>query len=537
MTNLPPHPQTQTTSILTILVKLLDRRWLIAAFLVFGWAAGTTTGWILPPKYRSETVILIEQQKVPEHYVEPNIAADLQQQRLQSMSEQILSRTRLLALIDKFGLYRGGSKGGDPDALVERMRKDIKIEMVTSEARRDQLSAFKVSYSAETPRVAKEVTSEITSLFISENLQNREQLSQDTTSFLESQLDEARQSLADQEQRLKQFRSEHLGEWPEQLQSNLQILGGLQNQLQAANDALSQAEQHGLYLRSLLRQYQVTRSGAAADRTGVGPFPVSTVQAQIAVLRAQLVELEGRYTGRYPDILRVKQQIAELEAQQAATVAGPSAAAPTAAASGDAAAAAVVGESSPAFQLSGELSANELEIKNEKAKIRKLEDQIELYQSRLNSTPVREQQAAAVTRDYDQSRTYYETLLGKKLQSEMATELEKRRQGEQFRMIDPPNLPDRPYWPNRLACSLAGLAGGLAIGLGLALLLELLRPRIYQESELVEFIGSGYTLTLPALTTEYELAQAHRRRMVEAVAAVVLAATIPTVTLISYYKG
>lgn len=535
MTSLPPRPQTPAPSFLTILVKLLDRRWLIAAFLVFGWAAGTTTGWILPPKYRSETVILIEQQKVPEHYVEPNIAVDLQQQRLQSMSEQILSRTRLLALIDKFNLYGGSTKSRDPDALVERMRKDIKIEMITSEARHDQLSAFKVSYSAENARVAKEVTSEITSLFISENLQNREQLSQDTTSFLESQLDEARQSLADQEQKLKQFRSEHLGELPEQLQSNLQILGGLQNQLQAANDKLSQAEQHGLYLRSLLRQYPITRPGAGADRTGVGPFPASAVQSQIAVLRAQLVELEGRYTSRYPDILRVKQQIAELEAQQAAAAPGQMATGPAAVQTDNAPA--VSGESSPAIQLGGELSANQLEIKNERAKIRKLEEQIELYQSRLNSTPVREQQAAAVTRDYDQSRTYYETLLGKKLQSEMATELEKRRQGEQFRMIDPPNLPDKPYWPNRLACSLAGLAGGLAIGLGLAFLLELLRPRIYQECELVEFIGSGYTLTLPALTTGYELAQAHRRRVVEAVAAVILAATIPTVTLLSYYKG
>jgi polysaccharide biosynthesis transport protein len=537
MTTSPPRVQLPAPSVSTTLVKLCERRWLIGVCLVLGWAVGTIIGWILPPKYRSETTILIEQQKVPEHYVESNISADLQQQRLQSMSEQILSRTRLLALIDKFDLYGGGGNRRDPDTVIESMRKDIKVELITTEGRHDQLSAFKISYSAETPIVAREVTSEITSLFISENLQSREQLSQDTTSFLQSQLDEARQSLTDQEQRLKQFRTEHLGELPEQLQSNLQILGGLQNQLQAANDALSQAEEHSLYLRSLLHQYQGPRTLSSSDRTGLGPSPAPTMQAQLAELRAQLVELEGRYTSRYPDILRLKQQIAGLEAEQATMSAAPlSAGAAAAPADSATTPAAVSGEATPAIQLSGELSANDLEIKNEKAKIRKLEEQIELYQSRLNSTPAREQQAAAVTRDYDQSRTYYEALLGKKLQSEMATELEKRRQGEQFRMIDPPNLPDRPYWPNRLACSLAGLAGGLAIGAAIAFLLDLLRPRVFQECELVEFIGSGYTLAIPDLGTDQELVQTRRRRVLEAAAAGLLAAIIPAVTVISYYR-
>jgi len=515
--------------------KLFARRWLIIACLVAGWAIGTAVSLVLTPKYRSETVILIEQQKVPEHYVESNVAADLQQ-RLQTMSEQILSRTRLLSLIGKFNLYGGNEGRRDPDALVDRMRKDIKIEMITPEGRPDQLSAFKVSYSADTPHVAREVTNEITTLFISENLQNREQLSQDTTSFLESQLGEARQSLADQEQRLKQFRTEHLGELPEQLQSNLQILGGLQNQLQAANDGLSQAEQRSLYLRSLLHQYQTPRTLSGPDRTGLGPNAAPTLQAQLAALRAQLVELEGRYTSRYPDVLRVKQEIAELEAQQATAVASRSGGS-TDTPVDDATVPAVSGsDTAPVIQLSGELTANELQIKNEKAKIRKLEEQIEIYQSRINSIPAREQQAAAVTRDYDQSRSYYETLLGKKLQSEMATNLETRRQGEQFRMIDPPSLPQRPYWPNRLVCSLVGLALGLALGVGITLLLDFVSPRLNQESELAEFVGAGYTLALPVFATERELTEGHKRRVLEAVAAGVLAALIPVVTVLGYIK-
>ena len=504
--------------------KLFGRRWLIVAYMVCGWAAGTAISWLLPPRYRSETVILVEQQKVPEHYVESNITVDLQE-RLQSMSEQILSRTRLLALIDKFDLYRDKAGHRDADALVERMRKDIQVEMITAAGRRDQLSAFKVSYSAAKPKLARDITNELTSLFINENLQDREQQSQETTKFLESQLDEARRSLSEQEDKLRQFRTQHSGELPEQVQSNLQILGGLQIQLRAANDTLNQAEQRNLYLRSLLNQYRAALPGAAGDPADDSSGMTSRTASQLAALKAQLAELQGRYTDRYPDILRLKQQISELEEHQPTAVSTPTTSAKI---TGD--------ESAPILQLRSELSANEFQIKSEKAKIRQLEEQIEAYQLRLNATPTRQQQAAAVTRDYDQSRTYYETLLSKKLQSEMATNLEMRRQGEQFHMIDPPNLPSRPYWPNRLAFSFGGLAAGLALGLAMAVLLELLNSRVNQEVELVEFFGSGYVLALPAFTTEIEAARAYRSRIREFVAAGVLAAVIPFVTMMSYLK-
>ncbi len=517
------------------MLRLVERRWLIAAFLVLGWVLGTTTAMIVTPKYRSETVILIEQQKVPENYVVPNIPAEVQQEWLQSMSEQILSRTRLLALINKFGLY-GNVRPGDPESLVERMRKDIGIQLTASESRRDQYSAFKISYSSSTPVLARQVTTELTSLFIDENLQNRKDLSEDTTSFLKGELDQARQSLTEQEQRVRQFRTEHPGELPEQLQSNLQILGTLQVQLQAANDALSQADQHKMYLQSLLHQYQASGTAARADGTAI-PFTTPTLQSQLAALRAQLAELEGRYTDHYPDVLRVKQQIAELEAQQA-RIGLPSSGGGSPTSTADAVSAPTVtnAESAPLIQLSGELAASELQIKNQRATIRKLEEKVEIYQARLNATPVREQQAAAVTRDYDQSRTYYEALLGKKLQSEMATDLEKRRQGEQFHMVDPPNLPSQPYWPNRLAFSLGGLALGLGVGVAIALLMDLLSPRIYHEQELSEFIGSGYTLGLPILATQRELLRGRTLRVVEVAVAGVLAAIIPAITFLTYHK-
>jgi uncharacterized protein involved in exopolysaccharide biosynthesis len=332
--------------------------------------------------------------------------------------------------------------------------------------------------------------------------------------------------LAEQEDKLRQFRTQHAGELPEQLQSNLQILGGLQIQLQAANDALSQTEQRNLYLRSLLQQYQVTGAPAPGDEAQQTP------QGKLASLRLQLAELQGKYTDRYPDIVRLKQQIAELEAEHANTETTTTTNSDT----NTHAATPANKESSPLIQVRSELSANDFQIQNERDKIKRLEQQIEVYQTRLNATPDREQQASAVTRDYDQSRTYYETLLSKKLQSEMATNLEKRRQGEQFRMIDPPNLPARPYWPNRLVFSVGGLALGLALGVGIAVLMNFLRPRIYEAGELVELLGEGYVLALPAFATEQELVKARRRRIWETAAAVVLAVAIPAITIAGALK-
>jgi succinoglycan biosynthesis transport protein ExoP len=513
-------------------IRVNHRRWIVLAFVLLGWTIGTGLGWFLPARYRSETVILIEQQKVPEHYVEPNVSADLQQ-RLQNISQRILSRTRLLRLIDKFDLYNAHAVHADPDALVEKMRRDIGIELMKGEGRREELSAFKVSYSAGSPQLAKDVTSELTSFFIDEDLRNREQLSENTTTFLSSQLDDARKSLAEQEEKLRQFRGKYLGELPEQMQGNLQILGGLQSQLQAATDALTQAEQRNLSLRSQLNQSQAASHGSNGTVKADGSTPAQ----RLASLQAQLRELNGRYTAMHPDILVLKQEIAHLEAQQTPGVQdGKDRIAATENSSGERNADG--SNNSVSAQLSTELSANAFEIANQKAKIKRLEEEIERYQGRLNLTPVLEQQAAAVTRDYEQSRTYYDSLLAKKLQSEMATNLEKRREGEQFIMIDPPQLPQRPFSPNRLGLALGGLGVGLLLGLAIVALLEIaVRPRIYLERELSELARSAFTLSIPPLATAVELRRKSKMRVLEAVAAGVFCVIVPAITLLTYYKS
>src|SRR5260370_22787664 len=246
----------------------------------------------MSPRYRSETVIIIGQQRASEQYVFPNMAFDFQA-RLQNITQQILSRTKLLEMIVHFHLYQQGQKPRDSDALVERMRRDIKIDLIQAPGRPGEMSAFKVSYSAPNATLAQQVTNELTSFFIDEDLRKRRQTSENTTQFLEEQLEAARLDLGRQDERLREFKAGHLGELPEQLQNNIQILSGLQTRLQANTDALDEANQQKLYLESLLTQYQGVHDQVRNQNTGA-EMSAGRVDDQLIRLNAELAELRTR---------------------------------------------------------------------------------------------------------------------------------------------------------------------------------------------------------------------------------------------------
>ena len=521
-----------------IVAILRRRRWWIILPVVVAWGLATTAGWMAPPKYRSETTILIEQQKVPEQYVVPNVSVDMQQ-RLQSLSQQILSRTRLLGIIEKFQLYGKQRGHADPDSLVDRMRSQIDIELVRGQ-RPDELSGFKITYSAPDPVLAQQVTGELTSLFINENLRSREELSTETTKFLQMQLEEAQKSLNAQEQRLAEFKSKNLGELPEQLQSNLQILSGMQSRLQAANDALNAAQQQREYLQSLLTQYKTMTASTTAD-TQNGPVNLPALEQHLTQLRSELAQMTARYTPQHPDVIRLKTEIAgaeklkgQIEAEMAsAQKKGSSTASPETAVR----AAGSTQAMSPVVQIESQLEANKLEIANRKQEMKRLETGIEDYQHRLNMTPIREEEFASIIRDHDQSQKNYESLLAKKLQSEMASDLERRQQGETFRVLDPPNLPQRPYSPKRMTFCLGGIGVGLALGLALALVLEFLNPRVHCEADLRQPGSVPFLVAIPRLATVAERSQQRRRLVFEGLTMAAMLAVISAGSLFTYWKG
>ena len=513
---------------------LCNRRWWLILALVGVWGSVTAVSWFLPPKYQSQALVLVEQQQVPKTYVEPNVTVDVRQ-RLDTMTQQILSRTRLTSIISTYHLYSNKQNSLDPDALVDLMRKDIDIQLVVSPGgKRDELTGFTISYTGATAALAQQVTGQLTSLFIEENLRSREQQAVDTTAFLQNQLDQAAKDLATQEQRLRDFKTHNLGELPEQLQSNLQILGGLQGRLQAATDALSRAQQQGLYLQSLQSQYRGLDSVATAGGdTSLSP---AALDARLTQLRQELAQLLSKYTERHPDVVRVKEDIAsteqlkkKIEAEMKAQSSDPKASATVSGAPNT--------QMTAGMQIASQLKANEFEIANRRKEIKDIESQISQYQSRLNLTPVREQELAGIVRDHEQSLANYTSLLAKKQQSELATNLEKRQQGEQFRVIDPASLPIAPSFPNRLKFSLAGIAAGLALGLGLVVLRELVDTRIYTEQMVKSLTRAPVLTTVPGLWTIGEHRRQHQSEWLQRIAATVLLALIPVGTLLAFLHG
>jgi polysaccharide biosynthesis transport protein len=479
---------------------LRRRRWWLALPAFGVWMAVWAFAWSLPAVYRSETVILVEQQKVPEQYVVSNVSADLQD-RLQNMTQQILSRTRLLSIMEDFNLYPKLRAHVTGDEMVERMRKDIQVELVQAPNRSGNLTAFKVAYLSNDPVLAQEVTAQLTSLFINENLKTRQEQSTQTTQFLVSQLEDAGRGLAQQEAKVKEFKSQYLGQLPEQVQSNVQILAGLQAQLQQETDLLGRAKQQSVYLDTLRAQWR-TLEASVGPGNPAGVTAPPALDQELARLHAQLAELSSHYTERHPDVRKVKEQIAKtekLKQQAEARIAG----APASGTTDD-----TVHASSPTeMEVESQLKANKVEIENRQHAIQDLQKSIGEYQSRLNMTPVREQQMAGLTRDYEQSRKNYEQLLAKRDQSGMATDLEKQQQGEQFRVLDPPNLPQKPFSPNRLKLDLIGLVAGLMFGGVVLAGAEIVDDRIYSKEELTAIVSAPVLAEIPMLATAMEEGQ------------------------------
>jgi len=515
------------------IVRRRHLQFLIPLFL--GWALVWSASWVLPPRYQSTTLILVEQATMPKDYVTPNVNDDLQD-RMQSITQQILSRTRLLHIIDQLNLYVEPHSQPSPDQKVDRMRKDIDIELVRDA--HNQITAFNVSYSSRDPHLAQQVTSELTNLFINENLEVRQQQSEDTTKFLESQLEAARKTLSDQEDKIRQFKGEHPGELPTQVGSNLQILAGLQSQLQTEEDALNTAKQQRVYLETLVGQYRSLQGTPKSSGSGPGGLPAVT--EELEKLRAQLADLQSHYTDRHPDVRKLKQQIAETEKIRDQIIADLKAkesapADPNANTTPDPST--ITDASSPMVTLQGQQQSNRVEISNRERAVADLKAKVIDYQTRLNQEPVREQQLSDLTRGYEQSKANYDDLLKKKNESAMATSMELLQQGERFRIIDAPSLPVKPEFPNRLKFCGMGLGIGLALGAVVAGAFEMTDDRIYDEKQLQKLLPVAVISEIPTVAAPSDQRRERRMVWVGWATAAFVSVTILVGSALSYLRG
>ena len=463
-------------------ITMFRRRWvLILTLAVIGAPLAYGVSRLLPDKFKSQTLVLIEQPTVSAKIVDSLDSTDINQ-RLSSMQQQILSRSRLEPIIRQFNLYPQDVNRKSMDELVLRLQKAIEVTPILpmAETRAQQLPGFYVAVTLDTARDAQEVCTAITSMFIEQSIRQRQEHSETTTKFLAQELANAKAGLDEQDAKLAAFKSHYAGELPEDEPTNLNLLTGLTSQLDASTQALSRAQQDKTFNESLLAQ-QV--AAWQASQTGRDP---ETLEQQLIAAQAHLATLQNSYTDDYPDVIKAKNDIATLQ-KKIADSDGPNKLPGSSKSSKPSI------EPSQIQQLRAQLHNDEVIIGAKTKEQEQIRKQIGLYQERIQSSPAVEQQYKELTRGYQTAQQSFDDLQKKRDNSEMAVNLERKQEGEQFSVLDPANLPDKPSFPNRPLFALGGLAGGLALGVGIAFFLEMKDSSFKTERD-VEF-----ALHLPVL--------------------------------------
>ena len=466
------------------------RKWLVMSSILAGVMVAGALCLVLPKGYRSSTLILIENQKIPDDYVKGIGGASLEE-RLTLIQQQVMSRTLLSQIIEEFKLYEGRQDQEGLESTIEGLRKAIKVETVgTIGARGKSVETITISFSNKNPMTAMKVTEKLASLFIEENLKVREQLVTGVSTFLELELQDAKKALEGQEQAISQYKSKHIGLLPEQMEANLRSLDRLQGDLNATDELTRNLTDKVSLVEKSIKEYEA--SGTTQGASGA----TATSHAGMDPLIGRLRELERNlttllaadYTETYPDIVETRQEIKSVKKQLAEKYGDP-------AEEKDGVAAKTF---DPYLK---ELIKQRSELRNELSSVqdreRRLTEHIREFEHRVEQTPSREQDMMILMRDYDNRQKNYQALLEKRLNAHVAVNLEKRQQGEQFRVLDPANLPQTLDKPNRMLIMALGLLGGCGLGVGLAIGLDQVNPTFKRREEVEMLPGIRVLAVIP----------------------------------------
>jgi uncharacterized protein involved in exopolysaccharide biosynthesis len=449
---------------------------------------GFALSYAFSPKYTSSSTVLVQEQKVPEGYVKPAITQDLSS-RVGSLEQRALGADQLRPLIDHLQLAKGNRGVED---VIEEIRSNINIAPVATTTlptpgKRNQLAAdlpgFSVSYTASSPRQAQEICAGLTEIMLSLNFKDRAQSAQSTTDFLSRQVEEAKRALDAQDAQLAAFKARYVGQLPDEADSNLKLLMGMNSQLDANTQTLSRAQQDKAYTESLLSQQLAAWK---SSQTTTNP---TNLEQQLTALQSQLITLQGRYTDDYPDVVKTKNDIAALQ-KKLKEVNSAAANAPATAPSDTE----NLSEPPEIKQLRMQIHQYQQVITQATRDQQRLQQQIKLYQGRVALSPEVEEQYRKLTRDYDNAQRFFDDISKQEKQSETQTAMEREQQGEQMQLQIPADLPDAPTFPSRLMFAGGGLGAGLVLGLGLAMWLELREQLVRTEGDVT--VG----LELPVLT-------------------------------------
>jgi polysaccharide chain length determinant protein (PEP-CTERM system associated) len=510
----------------TVLEVVRRRRVLALLPCLFVLAAAASVAMFLPSLWTARATVLVTRQGIPEALVRSTVTAD-PEARLLTLTHETLDAPRLTKIIEDNDLYPAMRRSRSTADVVQRMRKDIRVEVQDERERRGpdwRSLVFTVAYTATDPAVAARVSNTLATLFSEENRRVREEQAAGATEFFETQLRDLRTRLTTQEQRITAYKEQHLGELPEQREVNVRTLERLQQQLQLAHENNRRAsERRQMITRSLNDLDLASAMTAGAPGAGLTVGAGETAAARLSILRNELAAMQTTYSDKYPDVIQLKEQIRLLEGraaeEQKRAATSPRTAGPPP--SRQARDLQLAVQNPYVLSLMQQLDQASVEAKASADEITNLNRQINVYQRRLEMTPKREQELNLITRDYETTREMFRSLLAKRGEADVAADLEQRQKGETFRVIAPATLPERPAGPNRIRLLLVGVA--LALGAaGVAVVLAEQVDTSYRRAEEVRgTAGVPVLSTIPRIVTEADRLSAlrHRRLAVAAVTA------------------
>ena len=464
-----------------ILSNLYRRKGLIISVFIVVLLLAAYLASVLPEIYRSSTLIVVTPQRVPTSFIASTVTIDLNE-RMQSIIQEILSRTQLEKIIQEFDLYSFETKGSIEER-IERLRRKIKVEL-----RRNNV--FELSFESESPEKAKQVTSRLASLFIDQNLQVREQQAEGTKSFINAEAERLRKELEEQEKVVNQYKAAHRYELPDQLDTNLRSLEQLRREIEANSLRLAALQER----KGILQKQTVESDILGMDLLGgsllgseVGG---ATENVQVQMKKKELDSLLQRYSSKHPDVVRLKKEIQALEAVSKDTVSSKPANSAT----------------SPSVNplkqvLQTQITDIDSEIQALRSQGERMRSQVGVHQARVDNTPIRAIEISKISRGYEITLKKYQDLLAKSLESELSENMERKLKGEQFQVLDAANFPLRPVRPDRKMIILVGLFAGLASGVTLAFLLDNLNTSFKRSEDINSYVNVPLLATIPTLIT------------------------------------
>ena len=540
--------QARTVTEYVALLRRRRRLIVVTGALLLGASAALAFLW--PAVYRSTATILIEEQEIPPDLVRSAIATYVDQ-RIETIKQQVLSRSTLWRMVDQYDLYKGLRRRSSTEEVLEKFTKDIQIEVMNVKVidKRSQnptqaTIAFTLAYDGESAGIAQKVANELTSLFLSENLKTRERHAHETTSFLKQESENLSRHIKELEEKLAKVKQRAGGALPELVQLNMSLMNQAQRELSDADRDIRSLRERKTYLEGELatlkphtpiisasgerlldvdERLKALRAQSASLTAYVKPDHPDLIKMkqELASLeketgisdgrdelskrlmaeRAMLDDLRGRMHDAHPDVIRAQEVVASLERElQAAT--------------DRAAAPAHIKPENPAYiNIESQLASTTASLQSLETARVELKRRMTEYAKRLETTPTIEPEYLDLIRDRENSVRKHQEITSRMMEAQVSAELEVQRKGERFSLINPPELPEKPSQPNRPAILLLGAMFALFGGVGLGVVADHVDGKIYTRDQLSHAMRNVPIVAVPYLPSDREMAALSRRRV------------------------